>query len=269
MSRVVVITGGTSGIGEACAKEFIKNGDTVVVMSRKNNNHSANFYMCDVSIEPMVRDVFEKVYNKYGGFDVLINNAGYGVSGAVELIDNQEAQSIFDVNYFGVLNCLKYAIPYMNKGSKIINMSSACALFPLPFRSLYCASKAAVNSLSYATAMEVKPLGIDVVAVCPGDVKTNFTKNRVKISETNERYGDRIKNAAETIDTKEDKRMSPDIVGKKVFKLAKVKHPKPLVIVGGKYKVLYGLTKIFPKRWIHGFIYKYFGGFKPVKQRSK
>ncbi len=268
MGRVVVITGGTSGIGEACAKEFINNGDTVIVMSRKNNNHSQNFYMCDVSIEPMVHDVFEKIYNKFGAFDILINNAGYGVSGAVELIDSGEAQSIFDVNYFGVLNCLKHAIPYMNKDSKIINMSSACALFPLPFRSLYCASKAAVNSLSFATAMEVKPLGINVVAVCPGDVKTNFTKNRVKVTETNERYGDRIKNAAENIDSKEDKRMSPDVVGKKVLKIANKKNPKPLVIVGGKYKFFYFMKKILPTRCLHSFLYKYFGGFRKVKTKE-
>ena len=268
MSRVVVITGGTSGIGEACAKEFIKNGDTVICLSRKNSNHSQNFYMCDVSIEPMVHDVLERVYEKFGAFDVLINNAGYGVSGAVELIDGQEAQGIFDVNYFGVLNCIKYAIPYMKKGSKIINMSSATALFPLPFRALYCASKAAVNSLSYSTAMEVKPLGIDVIAVCPGDVKTNFTKNRVKISETNERYGDRIKNAALAIDLKEDKRMSPEVVSKKVYKISLKKHSKPLVIVGAKYKVLYFMTKIFPKKLVHAVIYKHFGGFKKVDTKD-
>ncbi len=265
MGRVVVITGGTSGIGEACAKEFIKNGDTVVVMSRKNNNHSQNFFMCDVAIEPMVSDVFEKIYNKFGAFDVLINNAGYGVSGAVELIDSGEAQSIFDVNYFGVLNCMKYAIPYMNKDSKIINMSSACALFPLPFRSLYCASKSAVNNLTFSAGMEIKPLGISAVSICPGDVKTNFSKNRVKITETNERYGDRIKNAAEAIDTKENDRMSPEVVGKAVIKVANKKHPKPLYIVGAKYKVFYFLQRVFPLRWVHGVIYKHFGGFKKVK----
>lgn len=266
MNRVVVITGGTSGIGEACAKEFTKNGDTVVVMSRKNNNHSQNFFMCDVSIDAMVHDVLERIHDKFGDFDILINNAGYGVSGAVELIDEQESEGIIDVNYFGVLNCIKHAIPFMKKGSKIINMSSACALFPLPFRALYCASKSAVNNLSFSVAMEVKPLGIDVIAVCPGDVKTNFTRNRVKVNVTNEHYGARIKNAAEAIDSREDKRMSPEVVGKRVYKISNKKHPKPMFIVGAKYKFLYFLTKIFPKRWIYGFIYRYFGGFKPVKK---
>jgi short-subunit dehydrogenase len=116
--------------------------------------------------------------------------------------------------------------------------------------------------------MEVKPLGINVVAVCPGDVKTNFTKNRVKVTETNERYGDRIKNAAENIDSKEDKRMSPDVVGKKVLKIANKKNPKPLVIVGGKYKFFYFMKKILPTRCLHSFLYKYFGGFKKVKTKE-
>jgi len=268
MSRVVVITGGTSGIGESAAKLFVKNGDTVVVLARKNNNRCKNFYMCDVSNEVMVQDVFEKIYQQFGHIDVLINNAGYGISGAVELIDDQTMQHLFEVNYYGVVYCSKYCLPYMQKGGKIINISSACALFPLPFRSLYCASKAAVNMLSYSMRLELKPAGIEVMAICPGDVKTNFTKNRVKVFETNDRYGDRIKNAALTIDTREDKRMSPDKVAKVIYKQSLKKHNKPFVIVSGLYKFLYFLTKVFPQRWIHGAILKMFGGFKPVKVKE-
>lgn len=265
MKKVVVITGGTSGIGESTAKLFDKNGDTVVVLARKNSNHSKNFFMCDVSNEVMVQDVFQKIYQTFGNIDILINNAGYGISGAVELIDDQTMQNLFEVNFYGVVNCSKYCLPYMKEGAKIINISSACALFPLPFRSLYCASKSAVNMLSFSMRLELKPAGIEVVSICPGDVKTNFTKNRVKVFETNDRYKDRIKNAALTIDTREDKRMSPDKVAKVIFKQSLKRHNKPFVIVGGLYKILYFFTKIFPQSWVHAVILKMFGGFKPVK----
>ena len=99
-------------------------------------------------------------------------------------------------------------------------------------------------------------------------VKTNFTKNRVKVNKTNDHYGDRIKNAAENIDSKEEKRMSPEVVGKKVFKIANKKKPKQLVIVGGKYKFFYFMKKVFPLSWVHGFLYKYFGGFKKAKTKE-
>ncbi len=268
MGRIVVITGGTSGIGAETAKLFTQKGDTVICLSRKNSNHSKNFYMCDVSNEIMVESTFEKIHQTYGNIDVLINNAGYGISGAVELIDDQSMQQIMEVNYFGIVYCSKYCIPYMNKGSKIINISSACALFPLPFRSLYCASKAAVNMLTFSMRLELKASGIEMMAVCPGDVKTNFTKNRVKVYETNDRYGDRIKNAALSIDTREDKRMTADVVAKAIYKQTTKKHNKPFIIVGGKYKVLYFLTKLFPARMVHGVIDKMFGGYKDVKVKE-
>ncbi len=269
MERVVVITGGTSGIGEATAKYFAKHGDTVVVMSRKNSNHSKNFFMCDVSNELMVERTFEKIYATYGRIDILVNNAGYGISGAVELIDDETMRNLFEVNYYGVVYCSKYCLPYMQKGAKILNISSACALFPLPFRSLYCASKAAVNMLSYSMRLECRPAGIEIMAICPGDVKTNFTKNRVKVFETNDRYNDRIKNAALTIDTREHKRMSPDKVAKVIYKQSLKKKNKPFVIVSGLYKFLYFLTKIFPLSMTHGVILKMFGGFKPVKNEDQ
>ncbi len=268
MGRVVVVTGGTSGIGEKTAKLFAQNGDTVVVLSLKNQNHSKNFYLCDVSNEVMVKDTFDKIHDKFGNIDILINNAGYGISGAVELIDDQTMQQLFEVNYFGVVYCSKYCLPYMNKGGKIINISSACALFPLPFRSLYCASKAAVHMLSQSMRLECKSFDIGVLSVCPGDVKTSFTKNRIKNYDTNERYGDRVRNAALAVDTREHKRMAPDVVARALYKQSIKKHNKPFVIVGGKYKLLYFMTKVFPASWVHGVISKMFGGYKTIKVKE-
>lgn len=258
--RNVVITGGTSGIGESCVEYFKKKGDNVIVIARKNPNNLPNFYPCDVSDEEQVLKTFTAIGQTYTYIDVLVSNAGFGLSGATELTSNSDIQKLFDVNFFGVVNCYKYALPYMKKGSSIINVSSVCAFFPLPFRGFYCASKSAVNLISYTMRMECAPLKIKVTSVCPGDTKTNFTKNRVKNFETNSRYGNRIKSAAESIDSKQEKRMPPIVVAKRIYKISRQKSPKPYVIVGAKYKVLNFFNKILPLRWLLFFTQIGFSG---------
>ncbi|MBQ3214204.1 MAG: SDR family NAD(P)-dependent oxidoreductase [Clostridia bacterium] len=260
--RNVVITGGTSGIGKSCYEYFSSKGDNVIILARKNPEKLPNFYVCDVTDEMQVMQVFNTIGTKYACIDVLINNAGFGISGATELVDEKTSKDMFNVNYFGVVNCYKYALPYMKKGSTIINLSSVCAFFPLPFRGHYCASKSAVNMITYSQRMECNPFGVKVTAVCPGDVKTNFTKNRVKNFETNERYGDRIKNAAESIDSKDDKRMKPIVVAKAVYKQSKKRNPKPYTIVGTKYKILNFAMRFLPLNLLLRFTSKFFGGFK-------
>ena len=150
----------------------------------------------------------------------------------------------------------------MEKGAKILNISSVCGLFALPFRGLYCASKSAVNMISYTMAMECMDGGIEVCSICPGDTKTNFTKNRVKVFKTNDRYKDRIETAANHIDSKEDSRMSAENVAAKICKVANKKRLKPMVIIGTKYKFLYFASKILPLKWLNGATGKMFGGYK-------
>lgn len=260
IARNIVITGGTSGIGKECRDYFLKMGDNVIVLSRKNPENLPNFFACDVADKTQVEKAFKEIGKKFKTIDVLVNNAGFGVSGAIELVDDEQIKNLFDVNLFGVINCYKAALPLMPKGSCIINISSVCALFPLPFRGLYCSSKAALNSLSFSMKMECEPFGVQVCCVCPGDVKTNFTKNRVKNFETNERYGKRIENATKKVDSQEGKRMPAIKVAKVVYKYSLKNNPKPYVIVGAKYKVLNFALRFVPFRLLIKFTSKFFGG---------
>lgn len=246
MNRLIVITGGTSGIGSQLKNLFEKDGDKVITFSLEDNKQP-NHYFGSVDHEMKVKQVFNDIYEKHGNIDILINCAGIGMSGITELVSTDQIRKVTDVNFFGTLFCIRKALPYMKQGSKIINMSSAMALFPVPFRSIYGAVKSAVLSLSFSLRMELSPLGVDVIAFCPGDTKTNFTKNRIKDFETNERYGDRIKNATLRSDAKENKRMSCDFVSKEIFKLINKKKSKPFYIIGSKYKLLYFLTRLTPK----------------------
>lgn len=258
--RIVVITGGTSGIGKGMAEMFREYGDTVCVLARSCDPTVENNFVCDVSDDGAVKKAFGAIAQRYGKIDILINNAGFGISGAMELLPKEGTQKNMDVNFFGSLYCAQEALHFMTRGAKIINISSACALFALPFRAMYCASKAAVNMLSYGLRMELYESGIDVCCVCPGDIKTEFTANRVKEHNTNERYGDRIKNAAEKIDTRQDKRMDPSVAVKRIWKLSKKKRTKPLVIIGGKYKLFFFFQRILPTSLFLAVIRKYFGG---------
>ena len=251
----IVITGGTSGIGKALVEKYFNQGDNIIILARsveegeinKTNTNFVYGIKCDLASKVEIDSAFKIIGERFEKIDLIINNAGYGVSGATELISENEARRIFDVNFYGTLFCIQNALPLMQAGARIFNISSACALFALPFRTLYCASKSAVSMLSDSIRLELIKAGIYVSAICPGDIKTNFTKNRVKNFETNQRYENRIQSATDNIDKREDKRMSLEFASAKIFKITQKPKPKPQYIIGGKYKLLYFLSKIFPK----------------------
>ena len=259
MNKTVIITGGTSGIGKVLANLYSKNGDNVFVLARNVEVETENLLMCDVCDETQVERAINKIAEKQNHIDIVVNCAGYGLAGALELTPTADAKKQFDTNFFGTFLINKYAIPYMSKGGMIINISSACALFPLPYRGLYSASKSAVNLYSESLNMELAPSGIKVVAICPGDTKTNFVKNRVKVFETNERYGDSIQKSINKVDGNQERRMTAESVAKKIFNISKKSKPKPMYIVGAKYKFLYFLNRIMPKKVMLYFTKKMFG----------
>jgi len=261
MGRIVVITGGTSGIGLALKELFEKNGDTVLTFSLDENG-SQNHYTGSVSHEIKVKQVSNDIHERFGTIDTLINNAGIGMSAITELAPMEDIRNVMDINFFGTLYCTRAALPHMNSGARIINMSSAMALFPVPFRSIYGSAKAAVLNLSQSMRMELAPLGIDVIAICPGDTKTNFTKSRLKDFTTTERYGDRLETATLSSDAREEKRMTGHYVAEQIFKIINKKKTKPFYIIGGKYKLLYALTKVTPKSWLLSITNKLYGGKK-------
>lgn len=261
MNKIILITGASSGIGQKLKEYYISQGDTVLNISLDAVNDDYN-YACDIANLEQLEIVFNSIKEKYKKIDILINCAGYGISGASELISDENAKKIFDVNFFGTYKLIKLCLPMMQENSRIINISSACALFPLPFRTLYCASKSAVTMFSECLRMELLPTKIQVTNICPGDIKTNFSKNRVKVFETNERYGDRIEKAAYKVDSREHKRMNIDYATKKIFKICEKKKLKARYIIGTKYKMFYLLQKAFPKSWFDKVVYKMFGGNK-------
>lgn len=238
----ILITGSSSGIGKALREHYEKKGDTVIGISLTDDD-----YNCDVSDKGALKEIFSDIANKYGHIDILVNCAGFGLSGAIELIPENQIQKEYDVNVLGTVYAIQLALPIMSEKAKIINISSACALFPLPFRAYYCSSKSAVSMLSDCLRMELCKTKIQSTAICPCDIKTNFTKNRQKDYQTNERYKDAIRLSAERIDSREDKRMSVEKAVKIMTKIIDKKKLKPQYVMGARNKFLYQVQKFFPK----------------------
>ncbi len=243
-SKVVVISGCTSGIGKELCALYRAEGHTVIGIARSAVEPDIKG---DVTDFEAVRAAIDGIGEKYGRIDTVVACAGGGLSGVTELLPIGEVEKQTDLNYTGALNLVQAALKYMEKGGKVIFVSSACALFALPFRATYCAAKAAVNMAAFGLYMELKKHGIAVSSICPGDIKTNFTANRVKYSDGGERYGDEAKKSAEKIDSREDKRMALAPAAKKIYKYCK-KCKKPLYIIGFKYKALNFLRHILPQK---------------------
>ena len=169
--RKIVLTGASSGMGLGLKKYFENLGDVVIDISLDGKD-----YQCDVSDYKVLKDAFDDIYKNHGEIDMLVTCAGYGISGAIELLDEEATKKQFDVNFFGTANACKYAIPMLKPNGKIIVLASAQAMFPIPFRAYYSSSKAAVDMLAQSLRMELSQTKIQVTSICPGDVKTNFRK---------------------------------------------------------------------------------------------
>ncbi|NLF27196.1 MAG: SDR family NAD(P)-dependent oxidoreductase [Clostridiales bacterium] len=251
MKKVALVTGGTSGIGLATANALNKSGATVYVLSRRPAEiPGLHHIVADVSDEVQVRAAVEAVFEKEGRLDILINNASYGISGAVEFTETADAKRLFEVNLFGVTCACKAAIPLMRAqgGGRIVNISSVAAAAPIPFQTWYSVTKAAVSAYTLALFNEVKQMGVTVCAIMPGDTRTNFV--REKIPEANGAYGDRIERSVAKMEKDEKNGMDPDFAGRFVAKIALKKRVKSLYAVGFLYKFLVLLTRILPNRLV-------------------
>ncbi len=262
MNKIVVITGGSMGIGKATATLFRQKGDIVLSVARQIDEEFPDFsYVADISNEEQVKNIITQIGEKYHKIDVLVNNAGIGVNGALELVPSNVFENTMHVNIEGAYLVTKFALPYMQKGAKIINISSVSGLFASPFRSLYCFSKSAIQMMTMCQRMELSKAKIDVCAVCPGEVKTGFMKRRVRIEDTNERYGKQVERAFAFLDKHDEgKRMPPEKVAKAIYKQAKRKKSKPFVIVGGSFKLIYLGVKLLPTSWVLALTNKFMGG---------
>lgn len=246
---VAIVTGANSGIGKETAKSLVLSGCTVYDFSRRDISVENVIHIkTDVTDESDVVASVNKVFDKEGRIDIVVNCAGFGISGAVEFTDIADAKAQFDVNFFGTVNVNKAVIPYMRQAGKgrIVNVSSVAAVAHIPFQTFYSASKAAIESYTFALANELKNFGISVTAVQPGDICTEFTQSRKKTFAGDDVYDGMISRSVAGMERDEQKGMSPETAGKYISKIALRKRVKPAYAIGISYKLVCVLCKIFP-----------------------
>lgn len=187
---------------------------------------------------------------------MLINNAGFGISGAVEFTGTEEAQRQLDVNFFGMVRMNRQVLPVMRKQGygRIVNLSSVAGTIPIPFQTYYSASKAAINSYTMALANEVKPFGIQVCCVQPGDIRTGFTAAREKNQLGDDIYGGRIARSVSGMERDEQTGMAPEQAGAFIARVATRKGMRPVNTIGLQYKFFCFLAKVLPARWLNALV---------------
>lgn len=183
MGKVIIITGSSSGIGLCLAEYFGKKGDKVYGLSRKMvQSEYFTTIPADITDNEQVKNAVRQVLEKENRVDVLINNAGIGMVGAVEDSDKEGIIKLFNLNLVGAVQMMSAVMPKMREQGKgmIINVSSIGSEMGLPFRGFYSASKSALDKVVEAMRYEVSPWNVEVCTLHLGDIKTNIAENRIK-----------------------------------------------------------------------------------------
>src|SRR3954462_7971715 len=187
--RVALVTGASSGIGEAAAHELVRAGFTVYGTSRKaaagEKRGEVVFLPLDVPDDDSVAAAVREVLDRSGRIDVLVNNAGLGIAGAAEESSIDQARELFDTNLFGSIRMTRAVLPHMREqgSGRVINISSVLGLIPAPFGALYAATKHAVEGYSESLDHEVREFGVRVLLVEPAYTRTAFDANAIPADE--------------------------------------------------------------------------------------
>lgn len=243
--RVVIITGASRGIGRALALEFARSGADLVLGARSTDDLQkavseaeaaggrALGVECDVTREDSVERLIDSAVKTYHKLDILVNNAGLGLRGMVAGLHPKDLRYVMEVNVFGVLNCVRHAVPHMRERKRglIINICSVAGQFSVPFLGGYAATKAALLAVTDALRLEVAPDGVKVMSVFPGSTETAF-----RSSAKGEPYPEKTRRLS---------RVPPELVAKKIVRAAD-RPPRDLFITWSD-KALATFFRTFPR----------------------
>ncbi len=255
MSKVVLVTGGSSGIGKSICELLNKKGIVVYGTARnpkKYKEFDFKLLKLDVNDNKSITKAVEEIISKEGKLDILVNNAGMGITGPIEDTPTEEMRSVFNTNLFGPIDVIKAVLPQMRKQKSglIINITSIAGYMGLPFRGIYSASKGALELVTESLRMELKNFGIEVTNVAPGDFATNIASGRYhtpvfKDSAYREIYQGNLDLMNSHVDSGSD----PMEMAKVVFGIINTKKPKIHYKVGAfmqKFSVF--LKRVLPDK---------------------
>ncbi|NHA06687.1 SDR family NAD(P)-dependent oxidoreductase [Mucilaginibacter sp. HC2] len=245
--KVWFITGASKGFGLSLVKQLLDAGQLVAATSRNqeelikavNTPNNNNFLPLQVNLvnEASVSLALQHTYETFGQIDVVINNAGYGMGGAIEELTDKEARQAFDVNVFATLNVIRFAMPYLRKqrSGHIINISSIAGIAPGTGWAIYGAAKYAVIGLSEVLAADVKALGIKVTVVAPGAFRTSFlTPDSLSMTENPiADYADVRETHAKYLKMDGEQAGDPEKAAASIIKVVGLENPPLHLLLGG------------------------------------
>ena len=254
MNRVVLITGASSGIGKVSADYLSEKGYKVYGTSRNPSGIKTNFTLLpmDVCILESIRNAVDHILTEEGRIDVLVNNAGMGITGPIEDTPTDEMKRVFDTNFFGPIEVMKAVLPSMRsqKQGLIINITSIAGYMGLPFRGVYSATKGALELITEATRMEVRGFGIRVTNIAPGDFATNIASGRYHAPVLEgSAYRENYRKSLDLMDSHVDQGGDPVMMARKIHEVIQKSSPGIHYKVGAfmqKFSIV--LKRILPSR---------------------
>ncbi|MDI9256935.1 SDR family oxidoreductase [Flavobacterium sedimenticola] len=265
MSKVVLITGGSSGIGKAIGAFLHHKGFTVYGTSRNPEKITDSLFPLiplDVRHPESIQSAVAHVIQNAKRIDVVINNAGVGITGPIEEIPTTEIKNNFETNFFGPIEVMKAVLPQLRaqQSGLIINITSIAGYMGLPYRGVYSASKGALEIITEAVSMEVKSFGVNVVTVAPGDFATNIASGRyhapvIPGSAYEMPYGNTLLQMNEHVDGGSN----PDEMAEAIYRIITDKQPKLHYKVGAfmqKFSIV--LKRILPDRVYEQMLMKHY-----------
>lgn len=259
---VILVTGASQGIGYAVAEGFAKAGYRVIGVARNLPKTKPMFdaQIMDVTQAQSIQTVLTYIKSTYKQLDVLINNAGYGIAGAVEETPVEEVKRLFEVNVMGLHQVTQTMLPLLKvtKGL-IINIGSVAGDFTIPFQTFYSMTKSSLATYTEGLRQELKPFGIRVVNVKPGDTKSNFSNQRQRLTKPTSPYRTRFERSLAVMEKDEKGGLPASSVYKVCLRLVTQKNPPIHVTVGLQYKILQFLKWLLPTKLVQWLLYQIYG----------
>ena len=265
-SRVVLVTGASSGIGKAIAEFLQKKGFAVFGTSRNPEKFvdKVSFPLISLDVRNISSITFavREVLDRAEKIDILINNAGVGITGPIEEIPDDEINKAFEINYFGPLKVIKAVLPHMRKKRSgfIINITSIAGYMGLPYRGIYSASKAALELTTEAFRMELRDFNIQMSNVAPGDFATNIASGRYHAPVREDSpYKDTYGKTLKLMDKHVGEGQDPEIIAKAVYRIIKLSKPRAHYKIGQplqKFSIL--LKRILPDKMYERILMKHY-----------
>lgn len=266
-SKVALVTGASSGIGEATALKLKALGYTVYGAARRVDrmrplaDAGIRVLSMDVTDDASMQAGVQKIIAESGRIDVLVNNAGYGSYGAVEDVPLDEARAQFDVNVFGAVRLIQLILPYMRsqRSGTIVNITSMGGKIHTPLGAWYHGTKFALEAISDCLRMEVQPFGIDVVIIEPGGIKTEWADiaaEKLRHVSGKGPYSSQARAMAESMDGEASrKRQSPpELIADTIAQAVSADRPKTRYAVGFGAKPMIFLRGLMSDRAFDGFM---------------